>query len=201
MRSRPLRRNPPMTREERGALVALLAQEVAQYRDGLAAQEDRQNGAGEEETYGYSPNEFYFWDEDALKRRLGVPILGYGVSRIAVRLPDGTVAKLPWLVGLTGSDIEHALWKTSAAHIKELLLPVLDYFPDSDVLIVPYAEVLDNENTEHEHIADRLAARLEELGSSIVDVTPENCGFYTDPATGKTRVVVIDYAADASAYE
>jgi hypothetical protein len=190
-----------MTREERGALVAMLAQEVVQYRDALELQEERQNGAGAEETYGYAPDEFYFWDEDALERRLGVPLLGYGVSRIAVRLPDGTVAKLPWLVGLTGNDIEHALWKTSASRIKELLLPVLDYFPDSDVLIVPYAEVLNDENPEHVRIADRLAARLEELGSSIVDVTPENCGFYTDPATEKKRVVVIDYAADASAYE
>jgi len=197
----PRRRNPSMTREERGALVALLAQEVVQYRDALEVQEERQNGAGAEETYGYAPDEFYFWDEDALERRLGVPLLGYGVSRIAVRLSDGTVAKLPWLVGLTGNDIEHALWKTSGSRIKELLLPVLDYFPDSDVLIVPYAEVLNDENPEHVRIADRLAARLEELGSSIVDVTPENCGFYTDPATEKKRVVVIDYAADASAYE
>jgi len=197
-----------MTREERGALVALLAQEVAAYRDDLVVREERKHGTGAEEAYTYAPNDFSFWDEDALEQRLGVPLLGYGVSRIVVQLPDGNVAKLPWLrpmerqeTGFSGNDVEYDVWRTADASLRNLLLPVLDYFPASDVLVVPFAEVLDEDNPESMRIVNGLVARLQELESTIADLHTENCGFYTDPATGKKRAVVIDYAQSTSLYE
>lgn len=193
---RTSRRNPPMTREERAALIAVLAREVETYRQQLIADEEAEN-EGIELSGFEEPSDFYYWDEDELQHRLGVPMLGYGVTRVAVELPDGSVAKLPWgRVGRISTANEVAVWNAAPARLREMLLPPLDYFPDLGVVVFPKVRVLDEDEDADVALQRGLAARLRRLPATFprfTDLRPENSGVYTDPTTGKQRVVLIDY--------
>lgn len=188
------RRNPPMTREERAALIEVLVREVETYRQQLIADEEAEN-EGIELSGFEEPSDFYYWDEDELQHRLGVPMLGYGVTRVAVELPDGSVAKLPWgRGGRTATANEIAVWQGAPARLREMLLPPLDYLPDLGVVVFPKVRVLDP--YEDAALQKGLEERLRRLPATFprfTDLRPENSGVYTDPTTGKQRVVLIDY--------
>jgi hypothetical protein len=187
-----LRHNPPMTREERAALAALLAETVEEYRQELLSEdEDADESSG--------PTDFYGWDEDNLERRLGVPLLGYGQSRVAVLLPDDTVAKLPWgKHGRKGNRNEYLRWKSAEPRVRELLLPPLDYTSDG-IIFFPRVYVLDEDRVEDVAAQARLQRAWTNLASASAegtyarDLREENSGVYADPDTGTKRVVLIDY--------
>jgi hypothetical protein len=208
------RRNPPMTREERAALV----EEITRLVDEKASVDRRRLILPEflEEDADITDDEplaHYGWTRRALSRSLGLPVLGYGGGRIVLRLPDDTVAKIPYgPYGLLQSRSELQRYVSSGKAARALLLPVFDsvevVLPPPDphwdarrvvALIVPEARPLRAGVSSDEHKQMQLERRWQTLvargeADALEDLRPENSGIYVDPVTGKSRAVILDYA-------
>lgn len=88
----------------------------------------------------FDPNE-YSVDTRDLERALGVPVLGFGHSRVAVRVAPGVVAKLPWRYdSQLRSESEYAAWEEATDEVRAMLLPPLDLVPNPSVIVFPEVE-------------------------------------------------------------
>jgi hypothetical protein len=210
----PRRRNPSVTREERAALVTLLTREVneACSRDRKALIRPEYLEHVEENTEDEPWAAYAGWTKRALSRSIGIPVLGYGGGRIAGRLPDGSVVKIPHNGhGYRQNHNEVRRYATATPEARALLLPLLDTvivdLPPPvgwnelrvPVLVVPEVRPLRSGVAADERLQQKLEARwdaLVERGEAewLEDMRPENSGVYTDPATGEQRVVILDYA-------
>lgn len=139
---------------------------------------------------------------DDLERALGVPVLGWGYSRVVVRVAPGIVAKLPWREdGVERNSAEVSLYNEASDEVKELMLPPLDYVYPPGVAVFPEVEVVAAEGSEKMAMPQRTKVELAkararwlalvrsgEPGAVTEDVqNGANWGYYDG------RMVLIDY--------
>jgi hypothetical protein len=88
----------------------------------------------------FDPNVYSFSHAD-LEQALGVPVLGFGYSRVAVRIAPGVVAKLPWRYdGTLRSESEYNAWSEADDEVRAMMLPPLDYVYPPGVIVFPEVE-------------------------------------------------------------
>lgn len=158
------------------------------------------------DTTEFDPNT-YPVDTTDLERALGVPVLGFGYSRVAVRVAPGVVAKLPWREdGALRNESEYAAWSEATDEVQAMLLPPLDYVYPPGVIVFPEVEPVARNTRD----AARLPAPVKEAlrgaqdrwlkmsyagvpGALTRDVVgTENWGWYDG------RLVLLDYEDEGS---
>ncbi len=88
----------------------------------------------------FDPNVYVFSHAD-LERALGVPVLGSGYSRVAVRVAPGVVAKLPWRYdGTLRNESEYNAWSEADDTVRAMMLPPLDFVYPPGVIVFPEVE-------------------------------------------------------------
>ena len=149
----------------------------------------------------FDPNEYTVYKDD-LERALGVPVIGWGYSRVVVRVAPGIVAKLPWREdGIERNAAEVGLYGDASDEVKEMLLPPLDYVYPPGAAIFPEVEVVAASSREQAKLDPAVRERLQqakrrwlalvragEPGAVTEDVkSSANWGVY------EGRIVLIDY--------
>jgi len=93
---------------------------------------------------------------------LGVPVLGWGLSRVVVRVAPGIVAKLPWREdGVERNAAEVSLYDEASDEVKEMLLPPLDYVYPPGAAVFPEVEVVAASSREQAALPQRKRQDLE----------------------------------------
>jgi hypothetical protein len=153
---------------------------------------------GDPDAAEFDPNEYSVYKDD-LERALGVPVLGWGDSRVVVRVAPGIVAKLPWREdGFERNAAEVQLYEQASDEVKEMLLPPLDYIDPPGVSVFPEAkhfafadpEDLRKRRWEWDDARNRWLALVKsgKPGAVATDVwSSSNFGFYNG------KLVLIDY--------
>ena len=181
---RRLRRNP----EDRGYVRDLLAR-LQEFKENVME-------AAEVDPYetSFDPMDYPI-DDSTLQAYLDAPVLGWGASRVVVRLPSGNVAKLPWSDAYEANEREWDNWNEASeasSEVQEMLLPPLEYI--SGVLVFPHAKTV-----HHLDYDDPMLAAAREKwkrlwsagapGANAQDFqNTQNWGIYDG------RVVLLDYA-------
>ena len=191
-----LQRKPAGSRD-RGidrAFIRELVEKLRAYTRGLIEAQG--------EPYHQLDVELHPVDKDDIERALGVPVLGWGSSRLAVRVAPGVVAKLPWREdGVEQNAREVKLYEQASDEVKDLMLPPLDYVYPPGVSIFPEVDTVSFRDSEGREAINTKLRKLEdarnrwlslvrsgEPGAITEDVWgSDNWGFYN----GKT--VLIDY--------
>ena len=134
-----LQRKPAGSRD-RGidrALIRELGEKLRYYTRSIIEEAEGDPDAAE-----FDPNEYTVYKDD-LERALGVPVLGWGYSRVVVRVAPGIVAKLPWREdGVERNSAEVSLYDEASDEVKELMLPPLDYVYPPGAAVFPEVEVV-----------------------------------------------------------
>lgn len=165
------------------------------------------------EASGDNPDEFEFdpnaypVDTRDLERALGVPVLGFGYSRVAVRVAPGVVAKLPWRYdGQLRSESEYAVWSEADDEVRAMLLPPLDLVTNPSVIVLPEVEPVARDTRVEARLSDVAKQELREAqerwlhlsyagapGALTRDVhSAQNWGRYDG------RLVLLDYEDEGS---
>lgn len=179
--SRRLRRNP----EDAGVIRDLLARlQEFKYAVMEAAGDDPYD-------MPFDPNEYPI-SKYTLMSYLDAPILGFGATRVVVRLPSGNVAKLLWSDDISSNEDEWQNWQEASPEVRQMLLPPLEYV--EGVLVYPHVETVEGRGYDD---PDLVAARARWAklwnarapGANASDFQRNaNWGIYDG------RLVLIDYA-------
>jgi len=180
-RMRRLRRNP----EDRGYVLDLLAR-LQEFKENVMEAADVDPYDTE-----FDPMDYPI-DDSTLQSYLDAPVLGWGASRVVVRLPSGNVAKLPWSDAYEANEREWDNWNEASPEVQEMLLPPLEYV--SGVLVFPHAKTVHHLDYDDPALA-AARSRWRELwsagapGASAQDFqNTQNWGIYDG------RLVLLDYA-------
>ena len=115
---------------------------------------------GDPDAAEFDPNEYSVYKDD-LERALGVPVLGWGYSRVVVRVAPGIVAKLPWREdGVERNAAEVGLYDEASDEVKEMLLPPLDYVYPPGAAVFPEVEVVAASSREEMAMPQRTKVEL-----------------------------------------
>jgi len=118
--------------------------------------------AGDDPTEAeFDPNVYAFSGVD-MEEALGVPVLGFGYSRVAVRIAPGVVAKLPWRYdGTLRSESEYNAWSEADDAVRAMMLPPLDFVYPPGVIVFPEVEPVARDSREEARLsaADKEALR------------------------------------------
>ena len=123
---------------------------------------------------------------------LDAPILGFGATRVVVRLPSGNVAKLLWSDDISSNEDEWNNWQQASPEVRRMLLPPLEYV--EGVLVYPHVETVEGRGYDDPDLVAARArwARLWNArapGANASDFQRNaNWGIYDG------RLVLIDYA-------
>ena len=108
----------------------------------------------------FDPNA-YPVDTHDLERVLGVPVLGFGYSRVAVRVAPGVVAKLPWRYdGQLRSESEYAAWDEATDEVRAMMLPPLDFVSPPGVIVFPEVTPVARDSLEEARLPDAVRDEL-----------------------------------------
>lgn len=154
----------------------------------------------------FDPNE-YSVDTRDLERALGVPVLGFGYSRVAVRVAPGVVAKLPWRYdSQLRSQSEYAVWEEAADEVKAMLLPPLDLVPNPSVIVFPEVEPVARDSRAEARLPESVQTALRDAQDRWMEMSyagmpgalthdaysAQNWGWYDG------RLVLLDYEDEGS---
>ena len=123
---------------------------------------------------------------------LDAPILGFGATRVVVRLPSGNVAKLLWSDDISSTEDEWNNWQQASPEVRRKRLPPLEYV--EGVLVYPHVETVEGRGYDDPDLVAARArwARLWNArapGANASDFQRNaNWGIYDG------RLVLIDYA-------
>lgn len=148
----------------------------------------------------FDPN-VYSFDGGQLEAALGVPVLGFGYSRVVVRVAPGIVAKLPWRQdGHDRNRAEVGAWDEASEAVQQMMLPPLgSIYPG--IALFPEVKVVARNSMETAKLSPKVKADLRRAqqrwlrlvnagapGAITSDVYgPGNWGRY------EGRLVLIDY--------
>jgi len=114
----------------------------------------------------FDPNVYSFSHAD-LEEALGVPVLGSGYSRVAVRIAPGVVAKLPWRYdGTLRNESEYNAWSEADDDVRAMMLPPLDYVYPPGVIVFPEVEPV--------AVDSRMEARLSPADAAALRAAQED---------------------------
>jgi len=187
LRWNPVRRPAPRRRRnpEDKAFIRDLVARLQDYKDNVVEE------AGGDPDREFDPNDYPIYKGD-IADYLGVPVLGWGATRVVAVLPSGNVVKLPWSdTGAESSDREWENWNEASEEVQELLLPPLEYV--AGAIVFPRVKtVTDRDYDDPELDAARKAyARLYRSnapGANAQDFqNTQNWGVYDG------RLVLLDY--------
>lgn len=156
----------------------------------------------EGEPYRQFDTELHFPDEDDIERALGVPVLGWGSSRLVVRVAPGVVAKLPWREdGVEQNAREVRLYEQASDEVREMMLPPLDYIDPPGVSIFPEVKTVGYSDSDSPEVIRSRSRELDDARNRWLDLVKSgkpgavtedvgsggNWGFYNG------KMVLIDY--------
>ena len=109
----------------------------------------------------FDPNEYPVHARD-LEDALDAPVLGFGYSRVAVRIAPGLVAKLPWRYdGQLRSESEYDAWSEATDEVRAMMLPPVD-FVSPGIIVFPEVAPVARDSREEMRLSDAAKAELEE---------------------------------------
>lgn len=180
--TRRLRRNP-----EDGGVIHDLMGKLMEFKYAVM------DAAGDDpESTRFDVNE-YPVSKYALQSYLDVPVLGWGATRVVVRLPSGNVAKLPWGDEEQDTNVrEWENWQEASPEVRQMLLPPLEL--TYGVIVFPHVKTVEDRDYDDPALeaARKKWAKLWNArapGANASDFQRNaNWGIYDG------RLVLIDYA-------
>ena len=179
---KPLRRNP----EDR-AVVRELMDKLMDFKYAVM------EASGEDPEYTRFDVNDYAINKYTLESYLDTKVLGWGATRVVVRLPSGNVAKLPWGDDEQETNVrEWENWQEASPEVRRMLLPPLELIDG----VIVFPRVVTEDRRDYDD-PDLVAAREEWTklwnahapGAKASDFhRNSNWGTY------EGRLVLIDYA-------
>ena len=154
----------------------------------------------------FDPNVYRFSHAD-LEDALGVPVLGSGYSRVAVRIAPGVVAKLPWRYdGTLRSESEYNAWSEADDDVRAMLLPPLDFVYPPGVIVFPEVEPVARDSCEEARLSAADKEALQDAQERWLDLSQRQApGALTRDVYGAQnwgrydgRFVLLDYEDEGS---
>ena len=154
----------------------------------------------------FDPNVYSFSHAD-LEDALGVPVLGSGYSRVAVRIAPGVVAKLPWRYdGTLRSESEYNAWSEADDDVRAMMLPPLDFVYPPGVIVFPEVEPVARDSREEARLSAADKEALRDAQERWLDLSQRQApGALTRDVYGaqnwgryEGRFVLLDYEDEGS---
>ena len=154
----------------------------------------------------FDPNVYRFSHAD-LEEALGVPVLGSGYSRVAVRIAPGVVAKLPWRYdGTLRSESEYNAWSEADDDVRAMMLPPLDFVYPPGVIVFPEVEPVARDSRAEARLSAADNAALRDAQERWLDLAQRQApGALTRDVYGAQnwgrydgRLVLLDYEDEGS---
>ena len=154
----------------------------------------------------FDPNVYSFSHAD-LEQALGVPVLGSGYSRVAVRVAPGVVAKLPWRYdGTLRNESEYNAWSEADDTVRAMMLPPLDFVYPPGVIVFPEVEPVAKDTRAEARLSPADAAALRAAQEDWLHLVQQQApGALTRDVYGAQnwgrydgRLVLLDYEDEGS---
>ena len=154
----------------------------------------------------FDPNVYSFSHAD-LEQTLGVPVLGSGYSRVAVRIAPGVVAKLPWRYdGTLRNESEYNAWSEADDDVRAMMLPPLDFVYPPGVIVFPEVEPIAGDSRAEARLSPADAAALRAAQEDWLHLVQQQApGALTRDVYGAQnwgrydgRLVLLDYEDEGS---